>query len=188
MRKGGRVAGRIRGLARTYGRARRRRDVKTLGKEMRKKGCCRKEPGEGAAEKAHQIQEAQKLQEMTLKEQQKGPVSSLIVPKEEEEGDWLLYSSRLKIKSRRPHHGTAERTPQDRRENTSGERRSVELAEGPKEEKQKKPPMTGGPPSCQNSPWKNCGGSTERNCRKGPQRKGKSTHPSKRQWRDRQDT
>ena len=60
---------------------------KTLGKATRRKGCSSKEPRKKTAGKASLNQETEKPQEVVPGEQQEGPVSSLTVPKEGEEGE-----------------------------------------------------------------------------------------------------
>ena len=57
-------------------------------------------PAKKLQKKTPLSQETEKPQEVTLEEQQEGPVSSLTLPKEGEEVDWVLDFSRLKIGTR----------------------------------------------------------------------------------------
>ena len=74
-------------LARTHGKAWKRKNTKTPGTATRCKGGSRKEPREKAEGKAPLNQETEKPQEVAPEEQLEGPVSSLTVPKEGEEGE-----------------------------------------------------------------------------------------------------
>ena len=87
VRKGGRVAGRPRGLARTHGKAWKRKNTKTPGTTMRRKGGYRKEPRAKAEGKAPLNQETEKPQEAAPEEHREGAVSSATVLKEGEEGE-----------------------------------------------------------------------------------------------------
>ena len=89
----GRVAGRLRGLVRTHGRAWRRRNTKTLGKATRRRGCYSREPREEAAGKAPPSQETEKPQE--------GSLNSSTAPKEGEEGEKPPTDRKNSIEERR---------------------------------------------------------------------------------------
>ena len=85
-KKGGRVAGRPRGLARTHRKAWKWKNTKTPGTATRRKGGSRKEPRKKAEGKALLNQETEKPQEVAPEEHLEGAGISLTVPKEREEG------------------------------------------------------------------------------------------------------
>ena len=96
----GREAGMFRGLVRIQGRAWRRRKTKTIGKEVRRKGCSSREPREEATGKAPLSQEIEKPQEGPPGEQQEGSLNSLTAPMEGEEGEKPPTDSKDSIEER----------------------------------------------------------------------------------------